>query len=338
MKNRQIRLKQRPVGVPTADDFSIVDAPMPATQDGEVLRRTVYLSLDPYMRGRMSAAPSYAPSVELGGLMVGGTVSEIVESRDPAFAKGDFVAGMDGWQAFASSPPKGLRKLDPHLAPISTALGVLGMPGLTAYVGVVDIANVQRGETFVVSAASGAVGSVAGQLARLKGCRVVGVAGTREKCDYVVNELRFDAAVNHRSDDLRRDLRAACPNGIDVYFDNVAGPVLEAVLGVINRGARIPLCGLISQYNSAPLPPGPNLAPLLVNRARIEGFLVLDHVHRFDEFIRDCGAWVRTGELRYREDVVDGLDAAPQALGGLLEGRNFGKLLVRVSRDPTRET
>jgi hypothetical protein len=212
------------------------------------------------------------------------------------------------------------------------------MPGLTAYVGVVDIGNVQRGETFVVSAASGAVGSVAGQLARLKGCRVVGVAGTREKCDYVVNELRFDAAVNHRSDDLRRDLRAACPNGIDVYFDNVAGPVLEAVLGLINRGARIPLCGLISQYNRTPPPAGPNLAPLLVNRARIEGFLVFDHLHRFDAFIGECGGLVRTGELRYREDIVESLEAAPQALGGLLEGRNFGKLLVRVSRDPTRET
>ena len=336
MTNRRVHLKQRPVGAPTADDFSIVDAPVPIAQDGEVLRRTVYLSLDPYMRGRISAVRSYAPSVEVGGLMVGGTVSEVVESRHPSFAKGDFVVGMDGWQQFASSPPTGLRKLDPQLAPISTALGVLGMPGLTAYVGVIDIGKVQHGETFVVSAASGAVGSIAGQIARLKGCRVVGVAGTKEKCDYVVNELRFDAAVNHRNDDLRRELRAACPNGIDVYFDNVAGPVLEAVLGLINVGARIPLCGLISQYNRTRVPPGPNLAPLLVNRARIEGFLIFDHQHRFGAFIHDCASWLRSGDLLYREDIVDGLDAAPEAFAGLLEGRNFGKLLVRVSPDPTR--
>jgi NADPH-dependent curcumin reductase CurA len=335
--NRQVRLRRRPVGAPTPEDFEIIDAPMPVGQEGEVLRRTIYLSLDPYMRGRMSDAPSYAPPVALGGLMVGGTVSEVIASTHPAFAKGDFVVGMDGWQQYASSVGAGLRKLDPHLAPISTALGVLGMPGLTAFVGLIDIGQVKSGETVVVSAASGAVGSVVGQIARLKGARAVGLAGSQEKCHYLVQELGFHAAVNHRGGDLRQALRAACPSGIDVYFENAGGAILDAVLRIINRGARIPLCGLISQYNVSPLPPGPNLMPLLVNRARIQGFLVTDHGDRVDAFLRECGGRVRSGELRYREDIVSGLDRAPEAFIGLLEGRNFGKLLVRVSPDPTRD-
>ena len=336
MTNRQIRLQRRPTGAPTRDDFAIVDAPMPALQDGHVLRRTIYLSLDPYMRGRMSDARSYATPVALGDVMVGGTVSQVIESRDPKCAAGDFVAGMDGWQQYASSPVAGLRKLDPDLAPISTAVGVLGMPGLTAYVGLLDIGQAKSGETVVVSAASGAVGSVVGQIARLKGCRAVGIAGTAEKCEYLTRELGFHAAVNHRDADLRRALRAACPGGIDVYFENVGGVVLDAVMGLINRGARIPLCGLISQYNASPLPPGPNLAPLLTNRARIQGFIVLDHFDRFVAFLQECAPWVRNGQLRYREDIVEGLDAAPNAFMGMLEGTNFGKLLVRVSPDPTR--
>ncbi len=334
--NRQIRLLRRPVGAPTSDNFSIVDSPMPVAQDGEILRRTVYLSLDPYMRGRMNDARSYATPVALGDVMVGGTVSEVIESRHPSFAKGDFVVGMDGWQEYASTPGTGLRKLDPRVAPISTALGVLGMPGLTAYVGLLDIGRAKSGETVVVSAASGAVGSVVGQIARLKGCRAVGIAGSREKCDYIVRELGFHAAVNHRATDVGGALRAACPSGIDVYFENVGGTVLAAVLPLINRGARIPLCGQISQYNAIEPAPGPNLAPLLINRALIQGFIVTDHVDRFGAFVAECGAWVRSGELRYREDIADGLENAPQAFIGLLEGRNFGKLLVRVSSDPTR--
>ena len=336
MTNRQIRLRRRPVGAPTPADFSIVDAPMPVAREGDVLRRTIYLSLDPYMRGRMNDSRSYAPAVALGDRMVGGTVSEVIESRNPAFAQGDFVAGMDGWQQYASSSGDGLRKLDPRFAPISTAVGVLGMPGMTAFVGLLDIGQARSGETVVVSAASGAVGAVVGQIARLKGCRAVGIAGSKEKCDYVVNELGFHAAVNHRSGDLREALHDACPNGIDVYFENTGGAILEAVLGLINRGARIPLCGLISQYNASPLPPGPNLAPLLINRARIQGFIIFDHLDRFGAFLSECSAWVRSGELRHREDIVEGLDAAPEAFIGLLEGRNFGKLLVRVSPDPTR--
>ncbi len=350
--NRQILLRRRPVGAPAADDFSSVDSPVPAPREGEVLRRTIYLSLDPYMRGRMNETRSYAPPVALGEVMVGGTVSEVIESRHPAFAAGDLILGSDGWQQCAASTPRGLRKLDPRAAPISTALGVLGMPGLTAYVGLLDIGQPKSGETVVVSAASGAVGSVVGQIARLKGCRAVGIAGSREKCDYVVSELRFDAAVDYKTSsvlrpgrdglervsfsDLVSALRDACPNGIDVYFDNVGGTVLAAALSVINRGARIPLCGLIAHYNATEPPHGPNLGPLIVNRALARGFLVNDHFDRFSAFLKEGGAWVQSGELRYQEDIVDGLEAAPEAFIGLLEGRNFGKLLVRVSPDPTR--
>jgi NADPH-dependent curcumin reductase len=335
MINRQVRLRRRPVGAPTADDFSIVDSPMPVVRDGEVLRRTIYLSLDPYMRGRMNEARSYAPSVALDDVMVGGTVSQVIESRHPSYQPDDLVVGMDGWQQYVSSVPTGLRPIDRSVAPISTALGVLGMPGLTAYVGLLDIGRAAAGETVVVSAASGAVGSVVGQIARLKGCRAVGIAGGQTKCDYIVNDLRFDAAVDYKRDGFAEALRDACPNGIDVYFDNVAGPVLETVLRYINRGARIPLCGLISQYNATDPPRGPNLAPLVTNRAIIHGFLVIDHFDRFSAFLNECGAWVRSGDLRYREDIVDGLDVAPQAFIGLLQGRNFGKLLVRVAPDPS---
>jgi len=334
--NRQVLLRRRPVGAPTNDDFSIVDSAVRDVRDGEVVRRTIYLSLDPYMRGRMNEARSYAKPVALGEVMVGGTVSEVIQSRDPAFTPGDLVLGMDGWQSLAVSAPTNLRKLDPNVAPISTALGVLGMPGLTAYVGLLDIGQARSGETVVVSAASGAVGSAVGQIARLKGCRAVGIAGSREKCDYVVNDLKFDAAVNYKDGNLVHALREACPNGIDVYFDNVGGAVLAAAIRLINRGARIPLSGQISNYNATEPPVGPNLVPLIVNRALIRGFLASDHFDRYEAFLKDCGAWVRSGELRYREDIVEGLDNAPQAFIGLLEGRNFGKLLVRVSPDPTR--
>jgi len=331
--NRRVLLKSRPPGEPRPSDFEIAEGPIPKPSDGEILCRTIWLSLDPYMRGRMKDVRSYAAPVEIGGVMVGGTVSEVIESKHPSLRPGDLVVGMDGWQQYASSAPTGLRPIDRSVAPISTALGVLGMPGLTAYVGLLDIGRPVAGETVVVSAASGAVGSVVGQIARLKGCRAVGIAGSPTKCGYVVNELGFDAAVDYRRDGFAEALRDACPNGIDVYFDNVAGPVLEAVLRQINRGARIPLCGLISQYNATEPPRGPNLAPLLTNRGLIRGFLVFDHFDRFGAFVNEVGAWVRNGELRYREDIVDGLDAAPQAFIGLLEGRNFGKLLVRVSEE-----
>jgi len=331
LMNRQIRLKSRPSGAPTAGNFETVDAPMPVPADGEVLRRTIYLSLDPYMRGRMSDEPSYAAPVPVGGVMCGHTVSRVLESRDPTFRPGDIVAGYDGWQQFASSPGRDLRKLDAAVAPVSTAIGVLGMPGFTAFVGLVDIGQPKAGETVVVSAASGAVGSVVGQLAKIRGCRAVGVAGSRDKCRFVVDELGFDACVNYRTDDLVPALQAACPSGVDVYFDNVGGAVLSAVMRCLNRGARIPLCGLISQYNATDKPGGPNLRPLLVNRAMIRGFIVSDHADRMPAFLSEVAPFVRDGRIKYREDIVAGLDAAPGALIGLLEGRNFGKMLVRLS-------
>ena len=248
--NHQIRLKSRPTGEPTAANFEPADAPVPEAGDGEVLRRTIYLSLDPYMRGRMSDAPSYAAPVKIGDVMGGHTVSEVVESRNPDFTTGDFVTGYDGWQAYGVSNGKELRKLDPKAVPISTAIGVLGMPGMTAFVGLMDIGQPKPGETVVVSAASGAVGAVVGQLAKIKGCRAVGIAGSPDKCRYVVEELGFDACINYKTDDLVPALKAACPDGVDIYFENVGGAVFAAILRVINSGARIPLCGMISEYNA----------------------------------------------------------------------------------------
>jgi len=276
--NRQVVLRSRPVGMPKPGDFDLVESPLPSPKDGEVLCRTIYLSLDPYMRGRISGAKSYAASVEPGQVIVGGTVGEVLESRYPGLAKGDVVLGYDGWQSHAASKGGGLRKLDPKQAPVSTALGVLGMPGMTAYVGLLDIGQPKPGETVVVSAASGAVGSAVGQIAKIKGCRAVGVAGSQDKCDYVVRELGFDACVNYKKGDLLASLKQACPNGIDVYFENVGGDVLRAVMQLLNQNARIPLCGLISEYNATESTPGPNLRPLLFNRALIRGFIVSDHM------------------------------------------------------------
>ncbi|HET9923772.1 MAG TPA: NADP-dependent oxidoreductase [Methylomirabilota bacterium] len=334
--NRQVVLRSRPVGMPKLTDFDLVDSPLPSPKDGEVLCRTIYLSLDPYMRGRISGAKSYAASVEPGQVIVGGTVGEVLESRHSGLAKGDVVLGYDGWQSHAVSKGGGLRKLDPKRAPVSTALGVLGMPGMTAYVGLLDIGQPKPGETVVVSAASGAVGSAVGQIAKIKGARAVGVAGSQDKCDYVVRELGFDACVNYRKGDLPASLQQACPNGVDVYFENVGGDVLRAVMQLLNQNARIPLCGMISEYNASESTPGPNLRPLLFNRALIKGFIVSDHMARMGDFVKDCSGWVRDGRLKYREDVVVGLEKAPEAFIGLLQGRNFGKLLVRVGEDPTK--
>ncbi|HEV3142144.1 MAG TPA: NADP-dependent oxidoreductase [Vicinamibacterales bacterium] len=335
MTNRQVRLKSRPPAMPNAGNFDVVDAPMPALSNGDVLRRTIYLSLDPYMRGRMSDAPSYAAPVQIGQVMCGHTVSEVVESKNPAYRAGDIVTGYDGWQQFAASNGKDLRTLDPKAAPVATAISVLGMPGLTAYVGLMDIGQPQPGETVVVSAASGAVGSTVGQLARIKGCRAVGIAGSDEKCRYVVEELGFDASINYKmGGDLVAGLRAVCPKGIDIYFENVGGPVFEAVLRNLAKGARIPLCGLISEYNTG-AQPGPNLRPLLAQRATMRGFIVSDHADRAAAFRAECAPLVRDGKIKYRHDIVDGLDSAPNALIGLFEGKNFGKLIVRVSPDPT---
>ncbi len=338
MTNQQIVLKSRPVTHASEDNFALRTVPVPPLGDGEVLRRTIYLSLDPYMRGRKGSAKSYAAGVPLDHVMIGGTVSQVIESTNPAFAPGDFVTGYDGWQECHASKGHDLRRLDPAIAPISTAIGVLGMPGMTAYVGLFDLGQPKAGETVVVSAASGAVGAIVGQLAKLRGCRVVGIAGAKEKCDYVVQELGFDACVSHYSDTLRDDLAAACPKGVDVYFENVGGKVFAAVFSLMNVHGRIPVCGTISEYNDPTPTSGPTLRALLTNRIMIRGFIVGEYAARQADFLRDCAQWIREGPLKYREDVVDGLAQAPSALLRLFDGRNFGKLLVRVSPDPTQAT
>lgn len=333
--NQQILLKSYPTGAPTRSNFALVETAIPQPRDGEVLNRTIYLSLDPYMRGRMSDRESYATPAELGKVMVGSTVSQVMKSKHPQFSEGDFVVGYDGWQAYGISKGESLRKLDPNQVPISYALGITGMPGMTAYFSLLDIGQPKAGETVVVSAASGAAGSVVGQIAKIKGCRAVGVVGSDQKCDYIVNELGFDACINRKTQDLNSALKAACPNGIDVYVDHTAGPILEAVLQQINLGARIPLVGLISQYNAEKLPTGPNLMPLLVKRSLIKGFLVGDYQERHAEFIHDVSQWLQAGKLKYKEDVVKGLEAAPDAFMGLFQGQNFGKLIVQVGDNPT---
>jgi len=329
--NRQILLKSRPEGAPGLDNFELVERPMPQAGEGEVLMRIRYLSLDPYMRGRMSDAKSYAKPAEIGQPMVGGTVGDIVSSRHPGFSTGDIVLGYGGWQEYAVSNGKGLRKLDPATAPPSTALGVLGMPGMTAYVGLLEIGQPKPGETVVVAAASGAVGSVVGQIAKIKGCRVVGIAGGPEKCHFVAGELGFDACVDHRSPDFAKQLESACPKGIDIYFENVGGAVQQTVWPHLNDFARIPVCGLIAQYNAKGPMPGPDMFSVLRKRLLLRGFIVSDFAAKQADFLREAGEWVRAGRLKYREDIVDGLDNAPAAFLGLLQGKNFGKMLVRIA-------
>jgi NADPH-dependent curcumin reductase CurA len=329
--NRQILLKSRPAALPSPANFELAERPVPQPGDGEVLVRTLFLSLDPYMRGRMSDARSYATPVAIGGVMTGQTVSRVVTSRDPRFTEGDIVLGYAGWQDYAVLPGKTLRRIDPAIAPVSTSLGVLGMPGRTAYIGLLDIGQPKLGETVVVAAASGAVGSVVGQIAKLKGCRAVGIAGGPDKCRYVVDELGFDACVDHRAPNLRDELARACPKGIDVYFENVGGAVQQAVWPLLNDFARVPVCGLISQSSATEPAPMPEMRSILTKRLLVKGFIVSDHPERMDDFLRDASAWVRDGKLKYREDIVDGLERAPEAFIGLLQGKNFGKLVVRVA-------
>ncbi|MGH7109152.1 MAG: NADP-dependent oxidoreductase [Stellaceae bacterium] len=335
-KNRQVLLKRRPTGAPSLDDFTIADAAMPEPGPGEVLLRGLYLSLDPYMRGRLSAARSYARPVEVGAVIEGRVVGAVVRSEHPDFRPGDFAMGGYGWQLYSTVPGSGLLKLDPNEAPISTALGVLGMPGLTAYVGLHDIGRPKAGETVVVSAASGAVGAVAGQLAKEAGARAVGIAGGAEKCRYVAGELGFDACLDHRRDDLAKALDEACPNGVDVYWENVGGAVQQAVFPRLNDFGRMVMCGMVSEYNDTAPRSGPNLMEAVRKRLHIQGFIVSDRWQLFAEYRAMAAPLVRSGRLKYREDIVEGLDNAPAAFIGLLQGRNFGKLLVRLSDDPTR--
>jgi NADPH-dependent curcumin reductase len=335
-RNRQVLLKRRPTGVPTPADFAVADAPLPDPGEGEVLVRGIYLSLDPYMRGRISGVRSYARPVEVGAVMEGRVVGEVRHSRDPNFREGDFVLGGSGWQLYSAVSGQGLLKLDPAEAPLSTALGVLGMPGLTAYVGIDEIGRPQRGETVVVSAASGAVGAVVGQLAKRAGARVVGIAGGADKCRWVEAELGFDACLDHRSADLGAALDQACPKGIDVYWENVGGAVQQAVFPWLNDFARMVMCGMVAEYNDVEPRPGPNLISAVRKRLRIQGFIVSDRSQRFAEYRAMAAPLLRSGELKYREDIVDGLDRAPEAFVGLLQGRNFGKLVVKLADDPTR--
>jgi NADPH-dependent curcumin reductase CurA len=334
--NRQIVLASRPSGKPESANFRLDETAIPVPEDGQVLCKTIYLSLDPYMRGRMNAGKSYAPPVEIDEVMGAGTVGQVIESNNSKFNAGDFVFGYGGWQEFWVQNGTELKKVDPQLAPISTATGVLGMPGVTAYTGLLNIGQPKKGETVVVAAASGAVGSVVGQIARIKGARAVGIAGSAEKCKYVTEVLGFDACVNHNSPDFAEALKAACPDGIDVYFENVGGKVFETVSPLFNDFARIPVCGIISAYNATELPPGPNLTPLLmrdilVKRLTFRGFIVWDFASQENEALSELANWIKDGKLHYREDIVDGLENAPEAFIGLLEGKNFGKLVVRVS-------
>jgi NADPH-dependent curcumin reductase CurA len=334
MTNRRIVLASRPVGEPTEENFRLDSGEAPSPGDGQVLLKTLYLSLDPYMRGRMSDAKSYVAPFEIGEPLSGGTVCEVVESKAAEFQPGDVVLGFSGWQEYSIVPAKGLRKIDTSVAPASTALGILGMPGMTAYMGLLKLGTPKAGETVVVAAASGAVGAAVGQIAKIKGCRAVGIAGGRDKCDYVVKELGFDACVDRRSETLAEHLKAACPDGIDVYFESVGGKVFEAVLPLMKDFGRVPVCGLIAQYNMTELPEGPDQTPkvmraILAKRLKFQGFIVSDFNAEAGEFQSDMAAWVREGKMRYREDIVEGIENAPAAMIGLLKGKNFGKLLVK---------
>ncbi|USD23645.1 NADP-dependent oxidoreductase [Microbulbifer variabilis] len=337
-KNRRVVLASRPEGAPSEDNFSIEELGVPEPARGEVLLRTVFLSLDPYMRGRMSDAKSYAEPVPLGGVMVGGTVSRVLVSHLDDFEEGDWVLGYCGWQDYAISDGEGLVNLGKNPSHPSYALGVLGMPGITAYYGLLEIGQPKAGDTLVVAAATGPVGSTVGQIGKIQGCRVVGIAGGAEKCRYAVEELGFDICLNHRAEEFPEQLEEACPDGVDVYFENVGGDVFDAVLPLLNDFARVPVCGLVAHYNATSLPEGPDrlsllMREILTKRLKIQGFIIFDQYERFGDFIIGLSHWVGEGRIKYREDLVEGLEKAPRALMGLLQGENFGKVVVRLGTD-----
>lgn len=340
--NKQWLLNSRPHGEPVLDNFKLVETPIPEPGEGEMLLKTIYMSLDPYMRGRMNDTKSYAAKAELGDPMSGTGVSVVVKSNIPAFKEGEYIVSQTCWQSHSISNGVGVMKVDPANAPISTGVGILGMPGLTAYVGLLDIGQPKEGETVVVSAASGAVGSIVGQIAKIKGARVIGVAGSPDKCAYVKDELGFDECLNYKDEGFAEKLAEVCDKGIDVYFENVGGAVFDAVWPLMNDFSRMPVCGRIANYNMTGDPDGPNKLPaffgqVLVKRITLRGFISFDHYDRFPDVVRDMGEWIRTGQVKYKEDIVQGIENAAEAFLGLLKGKNFGKLLVQVSEDPTRK-
>ncbi|MBD9643071.1 MULTISPECIES: NADP-dependent oxidoreductase [Pantoea] len=336
-RNQAWLLASRPHGEPVKENFRLVEQPIPDVKDGQILLRTLYLSLDPYMRGRMDDSKSYAAPAELDQPMVGGTVSEVVESKHADFQQGDVVLAQSGWQSYAVSDGNGVAKLGDLPHP-SWALGILGMPGFTAYMGLMDIGQPKQGETLVVAAATGPVGATVGQLGKLKGCHVVGVAGGEEKCRYAIEKLGFSACIDHHRDDFAEQLAAACPDGIDIYFENVGGKVFDAVFPLLNTAARVPVCGLVSGYSSRELPPGPDRTPqimggILKRRIRMQGFIIFqDYGDRYPEFLKAMTPLVEQQKIHYREHMIDGLENAPQAFFDMLKGKNFGKTVVKVAQ------
>ena len=330
--NRAWTMASRPTGEPVAENFELVESPVPGPEHGEVLIRTLYMSLDPYMRGRMRSGPSYATPLQPGEIMTGEVVARVEQSESPTHSVGDVVRAHIGWQEWAAVSAHTVKAVDPSLDPISTAVGVLGMPGLTAYFGLLDIGQPKAGDTLVVSAAAGAVGAVVGQIGKINGCRVIGVAGSDEKCAYIVDDLGFDAAVNYKTQDVSTEFGRLCPDGIDVYFDNVGGPVSDAVFDNLADYARIAVCGQISQYNAIDPPQGPrNLGVLLRTHSKAEGFLVTQFERQHEIGRARLAGWIKDGRIKYREDIVDGFENAPSAFIGLLRGENFGKRLVKVA-------
>lgn len=335
--NRRYVLAQRPQGMPSDQDFRLEKVAQPEPEQGQVLLRTLYLSLDPYVRGRLDDVPSYSPPLAIGDVICGGTVCRVEQSQHPDYQAGDLVLAYTGWQDYALSDGEGLQKLDANMAHPSYALGLLGMPGFTGYMGLTDIGNPQVGETVVVAAATGAVGSVVGQVAKLRGCRTVGIAGGVEKCRYAVEKLGFDACIDHRAADFAHQLKQACDKGIDVYYENVGGAVFDAVLPLLNTKARIPVCGMISQYNGHHSDHQQDRLPLFMStilkkRMRVEGFIISqDYGDRYPEFYAQMSTWLAQGKIVFKEDVVDGLENSITAFQGLLSGKNFGKLIIKVA-------
>ncbi|WP_187695414.1 NADP-dependent oxidoreductase [Oceanobacillus piezotolerans] len=332
--NREFLLVNRPSGMPTDENFQLRTSPIPGISDGEVLVQTIYLSVDPYMRGRMSGIKTYTSPFELNKVLTAGVVGRVIDSKNNEFQMGEIVEGRLNWADYSVTSGKGLRKVDPNLAPISTALGVVGMPGLTAYFGLLDIGKPKEGETVVVSGSAGAVGTVVGQIAKIYGCRVVGITGSDEKNAYLKNELDFDATINYKKENVKEALKEKSPNGVDVYFDNVGGEISDAVMRLLNFQARIVVCGVISEYNNTEAAYGPRIQRFLLNRsALMKAYIVSDYYERFNEGYEQLGKWVKEGKLTYRENIIDGLENAPQAFIGLFHGENIGKQLVKVCEE-----